>query len=265
MRSVDDYTSRMDVVSEVPNSPGWPSVLMELCLRLRNGSADRDALRARLWAILRESLLTALRRQLATRSSLDIEDISDLASTKALELLRRAERGDWDPVGRTPAEVVAYIRSTARHALIATARQNRRTEARDPTTEGTLEDPDWHWPWVERSTGPEECVESREFATGLLHCVGRMRPRSQRIWYLRVVLDLNARDIATHPDVRLSQANVDVILMRARGHVRECLAAKGLAPGHVPRGAFAELWDRISHAAGTAVLPGRDSSPDDPP
>lgn len=236
---------------------------MELCLRLRNGSAGRDAVRARLWAILRESLMAALRRQLAAGSALYIEDISDLASTKALELLRRAERGDWDPAGRTPSEVAAYIRSTARHALIAAARQNRRTEARDPTTEGTLEDPDWLWPWGERSTGPEERVESREFATGLLHCVGCMRPRSQRIWYLRVVLDLNTRDIATHPDVRLSQANVDVILMRARSHVRECLAARGLPPGHVPRGAFAELWDRISHAAGAAVCSRCDTSPDD--
>jgi DNA-directed RNA polymerase specialized sigma24 family protein len=95
---------------------------------------------------------------------------------------------------------------------------------------------------------PERIAEANEFATGLIECLAGLRPRSRRVWVLRAVHDLSTREIAAHPDIVASEANVDVILMRTRAHLRECLGAKGLDQEHLPPGTFTKLWEGISRA-----------------
>lgn len=103
-------------------------------------------------------------------------------------------------------------------------------------------------------TAPERAVESSEFASTLLDCLSPLRPRSRRVWLLRAVYELGSRDIAEHPLVRASVANVDVILMRVRQHLKDCLESKGLESGPLPAGAFALIWDRMSRAAAEESL-----------
>ncbi|MBK7369256.1 MAG: hypothetical protein IPJ04_15565 [Candidatus Eisenbacteria bacterium] len=101
---------------------------------------------------------------------------------------------------------------------------------------------------------PERAVESGEFASTLLDCLGPLRPLSRRVWLLRAVYELGSRDIAEHPLVRASVANVDVILMRVRQHLKSCLESKGLEPGPLPAGTFTLIWDRMSRAAAEEAL-----------
>ncbi len=219
---------------------------MDLCAALaRARDSERSDLRARTWVLLRDCLHALLRQEAARFRGVTAEDLDDVASAKALDLLTRAERGDWSPAQRAPGELVSYLRSTARHGLIRLAQQ----QARLVPLEGAGEE---DGAVVDRSAptvAPERAAESREFVARLLDCLGPLRPRSRRVWLLRAVHELASRDIAEHPHVRASVANVDVILMRVRDHLRQCLGAKGLEPEPLPPGTFTLIWDRMSRAA----------------
>lgn len=230
--------------------PQWPGRLIELCAALaRAHAADRQDLRTRAWVLLRDCLHCMLREDARRFPGVGAEDLEDLASAKALDLLLRAERLEWSPANRSPGEVVSYLRSTARHGLVRLAQQRSRLESLQAVNEtGTGESP--RAPsWSAAAAGPERPVESNEFAEDLLECLGRLQPRSRRVWLLRAVHELGSRDIAEHPLVRASVANVDVILMRARAHLKQCLATKGLEPEPLPAGTFSLIWDRMSRAA----------------
>lgn len=237
---------RMKTPVDLQTEPQWPGRLINMCAALRSAAeAERCELRAKVWNLLRDSLFTALRREAPRHRSVAREDLEDVASAKALDLLARSERGDWDLTNRSHGEVVNYIRSTARHGLIRLAQQNGRTISLDSlsATGGgdETEAPEWRSPMP----APDRFVESREFATGLVECLSRLQPRSQRIWFLRAVHEFSSREIARHPDVGVNSANVDVILMRVRAHLTDCLAVKGIDQRHLPAGTFTLLWDRV--------------------
>ena len=243
----------MKTPNDLRAEPRWPLRLIEMCGSLRQAAGPgRDEVRTRLWILLRDGLLCALRRESSRHRSVTRDDLEDLASAKALDLLARAERGDWDPAGRSPGEVVVYLRSTARNGLIRLAQQRERSvpmEA-EPGADGHGSDTVWSAPMP----SPERQAESREFASGLIDCLARLQPRSRCVWVLRAVHDLSSRDIAAHPDVGVTPANVDVILMRTRALLQGCLETKGLTSTHLPAGTFALLWDRVSHGT-TGVVP----------
>jgi len=245
----------MKVPSYERGAPPWPLLLTDLCRQLQAGSTCHDTLRTRLWTLLRAGMLAALRRHNYSSSGCSAEELEDLASATALDLMSRAESGDWDFRDREPAEVLAYLRAAARHALSAAARRARRLRLIDPHADDALDAPAEAWRPDASAAPPEARVESREFAHALLECVARMRPRAQHIWLMRAVLDMDARSIARHPDIGLSEANVHVILNRARSHLRECLGGKGFSPENIPRGAFAELWAQIARRVETSGPP----------
>lgn len=158
-------------------------------------------------------------------------------------MLRRAESGEWDPCGRHPAEIAAYLASVARNALQPHTEQARRLmplvarrefeDARTPD----LADP--HAPAVEAR------AEVAEFVDRPRECLLGPQPRSRRSWFFRVLLGMSSRDIARHPDIELNAAHVDVIVKRARDIVHTCLATFGFEAGDLPPGAFTRLWDGI--------------------
>lgn len=103
---------------------------------------------------------------------------------------------------------------------------------------------------------PERAAESHEFAAGLLECLSHLQPRAKFVWFLRAIHDLGSREIAAHPEVRASVANVDVILMRVRAQLKDCLAQRGLEPGHLPPGSFTLVWDRVMRGSTVGVVAG---------
>jgi len=60
------------------------------------------------------------------------------------------------------------------------------------------------------------------------------------VWFLRACLERPTREIAAVTN--LSAANVDVIVMRARQALSECMESRGHETVGVRPGAFAALW-----------------------
>lgn len=236
----------------------WPRRLVALCDEVR-GRAPEPSTRAMLWNLLRDSLHSMLRHESKSFPGTRLPDLEDLASAKALDLLLRAERGEWSPEGRTNGEVVNYLRATARHALSRHAETRSRALPLDGATSvpeewaDSLED---RAPSAARASDP---VEAREFTDALLDCLSTTPPRARFAWYLRAVHEMASRDIAAHPKVAATVANVDVILMRVRAHLKDCLARKDFEPGPLPSGVFTLLWNSLargqSWAADSSEIP----------
>jgi len=182
------------------------------------------------------------------------EDLEDLASQKALELLLRAEEGAWDPGGRPDHEVAGYVSKVARHALVDLARRRGR-ESPAP------DDPEaWATVLAERggdAVRPEDRIVAQEFARALRACVAALAPRAQLAWYHRVFLERPSREIAA--DLGLSPAHVDVVVQRARAALRACMEQKGHRDPQLRAGAFVELWRHFADTHPMAGHPREDS------
>jgi len=171
------------------------------------------------------------------------EDVEDIAAQKSLDLLRRAELGQWSLAGRSPAEITGFLTKVARNGLLDHLRKTSRQVQPDEE-----ERPDWdagHGGWQDDAATeaqPQLRVERREFAEALRVCAEALNPRSRLIWFFRVFLEMPSKKIAAHPEVELKASHVDVLLQRAREAVRECMDRKGFQPRDIPPGVFVELW-----------------------
>lgn len=218
-----------------PDPPAWPSELAAACAALRNAPRDgRDAPRGRLWRVLHAALFAAARAQARRVMAASAEDLEDIASAKALELLGRAEEGTWDPSGRPAHEIAGFVSRVARNGLIDLARR-RGHEAPPPS-----DDAAWDAPIEDPAATPEEALAAREFVAALAACVGALAPRSRQLWFRRVFLGVASRELAALTG--LQAAHVDVIVSRARAALRGCMEAKGYGSDDVRPGAFAALW-----------------------
>lgn len=226
------------------HTPEWPSELARL-LGQRSASpvAPDPAARQAIWTILRTALMRALRGKLHRFSAAVPEDLEDLASQKALELLLRAESGEWEVSGRHPNEIAAYIGTVARNALLTHGDRRTRAEAWRAEASGELD--------ITESVPASGRAEASEFVVQLLDCVGRLRPRSRRVWFLRVLHEMPSRDISAHPQVAVPPEHVDVIAKRAREELRTCLGRRGFSSHDLPAGTYVHVWNRLQELAGT--------------
>ena len=221
-----------------PAPPAWPLELAAAITELRSASGDRrDASRGRLWRVLHASLFAAARAQARRVMSASAEDLEDLASAKALELLGRAEEGMWDTTGRPPHEIAGFVTRVARNGLIDLARR-RGLESPAASDEGA-----WDAPIEDPSASPDEALAAREFVTALAACVGSLAPRSRQVWFRRVFHGVASRELALLTG--LQAAHVDVIVSRARAALRGCMEARGFCSEDVRPGAFAALWPGV--------------------
>ena len=226
------------IVAASPDAPAWAIAVRDAVAALKpaRGRA-RELPRANLWRLLHACLFASLRAQAGRIVPVSQEDLEDLASVKSSELMARAEAGVWDPVSHPPHEVAGFIRSVARNGLVDLARRLAR-ECPPPDDEEM-----WDMAISDRlpqAPGPEDWASAREFVSSLEHCVRTLTPRAREVWFLRACLERPSREIAT---VRqLSASNVDVIVMRARQALSECMARRGHHTTEVRPGAFAALW-----------------------
>ncbi len=252
-RRTDGYTERMEGI--VAADARWPDRLLELCLSVGPGPSHPTARtngrltpRSEAWVALRDALARFLRRQARQFPAVSTEDQEDLASAKALELLSRAESGEWRLEGRSGAELAGYLATVARNALIDHAKHAARIVSHpevggnaDPDDEGTLR----ALPTMTSTDTPETAALAREFIGSLRSCVVQLQPRARCVWFLRVFYGMSTREIALHPDVVLRVGHVDVLVQRARDAIRSCMLRKGLEPADMPAGAFVELWELL--------------------
>ena len=232
-------------------APEWPLHVAACCKALRDGAlpAGRDALRASLWLALHGALMRYLRGR-SHGGFARAEDLEDIASAKAIDLLARAESGLWAPQGRTSGEIASYIATVARNGLTDLARRARRAGHQVSLGDGFDDDGEPRETMPQSPDAPPHAeAEARELARALVECVERLQPKARRVWFMRAFYDMTSREIAGHPEVKLDAAYVDVVTMRARDAIRACLERKGHEATDPPPGAFVQLWSVLDAMA----------------
>jgi RNA polymerase sigma factor (sigma-70 family) len=227
----------------VAASPTWPLHLSDALDRL--GSSPRcPRAQALAWRLLHGALFAALRGQAGRIAPVSLEDLEDIASAKALELLRRAESGEWRVAGRASLEIVGFIRRVARNGLVDLAR--RRGRECPPPEDGERWDVMLH----EASARDEDTTDlaaTREFVRALRDCVAALAPRARAVWFRSAVLERPSRETAAA--LRLQVGHVDVLAQRARRSLVDCMGGKGHRTSDVAPRAFVLLWSESDPAS----------------
>lgn len=228
----------------------FASRVIELCrARARvDDRAEDERLRADLWLVVAGLLTVQVRRHGAPR--LGPEERLDLVADKALEVMSRIDQGEWRPEDGGPGRVVNYLASVARFGVID------RFRALDREPQGAVDDPDRGGaehelpgtaPWSDPPPpDPARDTHAAEFAAALEECLDRLPERDRRVWVLRVLHDLRAREIAAHPEVRSSSTAIDMVISRCRKRLGACMTARGFVPTDIPPGAFTRLWETLT-------------------
>ena len=223
----------------------WPERLKDHIGRLHPSFGDPppDRDREEAWVLLHSVLMNRLRGQAAELEGIDLEDLRDIAAQKSLDLMRKAESGEWDLSAREAPEIARFIAKVARNGLFDLLRERGR-RARPRTDDR----PEWEVSGGRqmltggREDPPHMSVERMEFAAALRSCADKMEPRRRNVWIFRLFYRMSTKEIAAHPEISLKPGHVDVLLQRAREEIRKCMEKRGHDSREIPPGAFVELW-----------------------
>ena len=220
-------------------SPVWPERLREVAAGWA-GAADlksREARFVELWTLLQVGLLKYVRLRAWRSGGLPADEMRDIASEKALDLVMRLDRHEWRPGEESAAQVCAYLAATARNGVVDAMRRRGSERIHEPVDSAEPVD-------VPGESVPP-AVEGVEFARGLRACLLQLTPRARLVWWLRAFHELPASAVADHPKVHSTPGAVDVMYSRARDQVRDCLASRGYGADRIPPGTIAALWDLV--------------------
>ena len=117
----------------VPNRerPRWPLRLQEVCRDLQSPGRDqsRDTLVGEAWVLIKTALMRYLHYHSSRLGKLAAEDLDDLGSEKAFDLLCKIELGEWNLGGRSASEIQSYLSHVARNGLVNAIKKSRRQAA----------------------------------------------------------------------------------------------------------------------------------------
>jgi len=228
----------------------WPRRIRELAARCQQtlDAVGKESVVAELSKVIGLAVHKYVLLQTGRLGRLTTDDVADVTSEKALELIRRLDRRQWNPTQSTDAQLRSFIAAVARHGVVDVLRRRRR-EARAASW--------FRWraesrPAEEASPlNPESSVDARRYARAIVDCAARLTARARRAWALRTFGGLPAAEIAQHPAIRSSTGGVDVMLSRSRRCLRECLESKRLDPASLPPGTFVALWEMLDRVPGS--------------
>lgn len=221
-----------------PAAPAWAAQVACAVHGLQSAPpTEAEAARIRLWKLLHASLFAALRHQACRVARFTREDLEDLASAKALELLRQVESRKWSIEGRHAGEVGGFLLRVARNGLVDLARSRTR-EVLPATGAGPANE-------VAEMEDPADITATREFVASLERCVDGLQPRARAVWYRAAVLERPSRETAAA--LGLTVGNVDVIAQRTRATLVECMARGGHRSTEVSARAFVRLWADVAN------------------
>lgn len=215
----------------------WPERMLTLAAALAD--TGQPHARGEFWELLNLSLLQRIRLQARHYPGIPPDRLEDLAAEKALELVQRLDCGGWKPLETSTGELVNFISTVARNALVDELRRERRAAAVPPGQVQRMAE--------ERgriNEAPDLELERAKFVERLVGCADGLKAEHRTIWLFRVLYELPSKVIAAHPEVRLKASHVDVILNRCRAQILACMTAHGHAVGELPAGTFAALWAR---------------------
>ncbi|HEX7879521.1 MAG TPA: sigma-70 family RNA polymerase sigma factor [Candidatus Eisenbacteria bacterium] len=221
--------------------PAWPEKLIQLAHALQG--PDGVLARNEFWYLLNLALLQHLRFQGPRLGLTDDDRLHDLASEKASNLVGKFDRGSWRPQDSSAGELVNFVKTIARNALVD---EHRRPRPREVALEEHMADSGVAPRAVEQ---PIDTIGRDRFVDRLIRCAGNLKPEHRRIWLLRVLYDMPSRAIAAHPDVQLTPGNVDVILARAREQIRNGMGVDPGARHQLPQGTLSALWEHYRQPA----------------
>jgi RNA polymerase sigma factor (sigma-70 family) len=231
--------STLDHTSLRIEGHSWPERLRAIAGTWREPLEERARERTReeIWVLVVGALDLKIRRQLNRRSAGDPELAYDLAVKKALDLLDRFARGDWDPGRSTPGQLQSFFAVMARNSVIDYERSRAgKTRAREVGSDSAT--------LALAHVGPEESVgEQRRVASAVIDCAGKLTDRSRRIWFLRLFYEMSSRRIGAHPEVGMSPEAVDMALHRCRAKMQECLLKQGVDGSDFGPGVYAACWE----------------------
>jgi RNA polymerase sigma factor (sigma-70 family) len=230
----------------LPRRAAWPERIAHLAL-VRKSSADpaeRDEALSEIWVIVNAVLIRYARQHARSSQGLSEEDLAEVASAKALALFGKMSAGSWDPSASSPGQTSVFLSTLARNGLVDHLRA-RPKRVLVPYEE-TVPESGIPVRTREGEESPERAAERAQFTRALCACLSRLTPRARRVWLFRACLELSGREIARHPEVRMSAAAVGVALARCRQLLSSCLHSGGFAWRDLPPGTFTALWETVS-------------------
>jgi DNA-directed RNA polymerase specialized sigma24 family protein len=237
----------------------WPGRLRALASQWRAADATgRDTILAEFWHLLNLALHRHVRTQARRFGSLSSEDIVDIATDKAVDLLGRLEDGRWDPASEGEERTAGFLAVVARNGVV----DRLRRLGREQDASGALP------AGPERSAGlPDDpgdpigaAIDGGRYARALVECARGLTARARQAWILRVFGGMTSEEIARHPCVNTSVGGVHLMLHRCRHRLKRCLASKGFEPARMPAGTFVALWDLVEGDRRAAAARGKDRS-----
>ena len=225
----------------------WPDRVRALGEKLRSAPTRVEAsgIVSEIWVLLNLALQKYARRHAHLSGQLSADDISEIASEKAADLVRRLDSKDWDPAGLSSAQLCALLSTIARNGVV----DLRRVRRREVSTPEGFDVPLSSRAWGGRAgdeESPESGVDGASYARAIAECAAGLSARARRAWYLRVLYEIGSAEIARDPAVATTPAGVDAMLARCREQMRVCLAGKGFPAGPLPPGTFVRLWEMTS-------------------
>ena len=218
-------------------------------LRSERSRDGASGIVAEIWVLLNLALQKYARKHAYRAGQLSADDISEIASEKAADLLRRLDSKNWDPAGLSSAQLCGLLSAIARNGVVDLRRVRRREVSTPVDFDVPLSSRAWGGhAGVEES--PESGVDGAAYAQAIVECAAGLSVRARRAWYLRVLYEIGSADIARDPAVATTPAGVDAMLARCREQMRSCLAGKGFAAGPLPPGTFVRLWEMMSGRVG---------------
>jgi DNA-directed RNA polymerase specialized sigma24 family protein len=227
--------------NEPEHASRWPARVVELFEGWRAGATprERDRIRGELWLLVNAALARYVRLHGRTYGFIDTDEARDVASEKAMVFLRALENATPDASALDPARVCAYLSVLARNGLVDILRKRGRDRA------FALANGDTSTAVATPHESAEIHVQHDEFLTATSACVMQLTEKARNVWFMRAFLDLPSKRIAAHPEIRMTPTAVNMLLVRARRALRDCLSKKGFDSGDVAPGTFVVLWDLL--------------------
>src|SRR5688572_15818437 len=161
----------MRPADELDPDPHWPEKILHLCHELPASKSmmERNRLLGDLWVLANVAISRYVRHH-AQSSTVDPEDIKDIASEKALAFLSHASEPNWTNGHTHPGQVCSYFSTLAHNGLMDHFRHRRRwvepsvvDHAREVTGQVSAQ--------------PETQLARRQLADALRECTTELMPK----------------------------------------------------------------------------------------